>query len=83
MKHGCPVCGWPELDHSPRDASGAPSYEICPSCGYEFGYDDDRDGVTYEMARRRWVTGGMRWWSASRLAPAGWNAQEQLKRTGF
>jgi hypothetical protein len=28
--------------------------------------------------RRRWIERGMRWWSASRPAPAGWGPRAQL-----
>ncbi|MEI9894419.1 MAG: hypothetical protein WDN28_11190 [Chthoniobacter sp.] len=80
MKHPCPVCGWPELHESPRSASGAASFELCPCCGFEFGFDDDDHGLSYDEARARWIAGGMKWWSPSRLAPAGWNASEQLAR---
>lgn len=83
MKHTCPVCGWPELHAPPRSASGAPSFELCPCCGFEFGYDDDDQGVTYEQARTRWTAGGMEWWSDSRPAPATWDAARQLARAGL
>ena len=83
MKHLCPVCGWPELAEPPRNAAGAASFEICPCCGFEFGFDDDDRGLTYDAARARWVAGGMKWWSASRPAPAGWEASEQVGRAGF
>jgi hypothetical protein len=83
MKYVCPVCGWPELAEAPRDESGAASFEICPCCGFEFGFDDDDQGTTYEVARARWVGEGTKWWSASRPAPADWKAVEQLDRAGF
>jgi hypothetical protein len=83
MKHSCPVCGWPELPKPPRHASGGASFELCPCCGFEFGYDDDAQGLTYAQARARWIADGMTWWSASRLAPPGWNAAQQLARAGF
>ena len=80
MKHTCPVCGWPELHEPPRNASGGASFEICPCCGFEFGFDDDDRGVTYEQARARWIAGGMKWWSTSRPAPARWDAAQQFAR---
>jgi hypothetical protein len=78
MKFRCPVCGWPELDKPPRSAPGGASYEICPCCGFEFGYDDDAKGLTFEEARKHWIAGGRKWWSASRPAPVGWDATRQL-----
>jgi len=83
MKHICPVCGWPDLHEPPRNTEGAASFEICVSCGFEFGFDDDDAGLTYDAARVRWVEGGMKWWSASCPAPAGWDPEEQLIRAGL
>ena len=83
MKHTCPVCGWPELREPPRTAEGAASFEICPSCGFEFGFDDDDWGLTYEAARAKWVEDGMKWWSAARAAPGRWRAGDQLTRAGL
>lgn len=53
----CPVCGygwlttkpyavWPppvgvEISPPYEDFLGAPSYEVCPQCGFEFGNDDN------------------------------------------
>ncbi len=78
MKHTCPVCGWPDLHEPPRNREGGASFEICPSCGFEFGFDDDDQGLTYEAARARWIAAGMKWWSGARAAPHGWNPAEQL-----
>ena len=83
MKYLCPVCGWPELHGAPRSVSGGASFELCPCCGFEFGVDDDDRGVTYAQARATWIADGMKWWSASRTAPAGWNAADQLARAGL
>ncbi len=78
MKYTCPVCGWPELQESPRSPTGAASFELCPCCGFEFGYDDDDQGVTYEEARARWIAGGMKWWSTTRSAPEDWDPVKQI-----
>jgi hypothetical protein len=80
MNYPCPVCGWPELNEPPRSPEGAASFEICPCCGFQFGYDDDARGQTYEQARIRWITSGTPWWSNSRPAPENWNASRQLAR---
>jgi hypothetical protein len=80
MPYICPVCGFPELQESPRSNSGGGSYEICPSCGFEFGVTDDDEGFTYRAWREKWVNQGMRWWAQSiRDAPTNWNPVEQLK----
>jgi hypothetical protein len=76
----CPVCGYPALREPPRAPSGGGSYEICPSCGFQFGVDDDDKGITYEDARKRWVTAGHRWQSRGMPAPGGWDAVKQLQK---
>jgi hypothetical protein len=35
----CPVCEYAGLHEPPYDESGWGSFEICPQCGTEFGYD--------------------------------------------
>lgn len=74
----CPVCGWPALELPPRPAS----YEICPSCGFEFGVTDDDEGETYESWRARWVEHGMQWSSRREPAPEGWDPHAQLQSLG-
>ncbi len=83
MKYPCPVCGWPELELPPRGEGGEASFEICPCCGFEFGYDDDSEGLTYGQARAQWIAGGMKWWSESRMAPVDWDAAGQLGRAAL
>ena len=77
----CPVCGYPGLDEPPRTEESGASYEICPSCGFEFGVTDEDRGISYEQWRREWIAGGMRWWSRRR-PPAGWDSQAQLRELG-
>jgi len=57
--HTCPVCGYPELDEPPRSSSGGGSDEICPSCGFQFGLDDEDGGIGYATWRERWIAAGM------------------------
>jgi hypothetical protein len=79
MSYVCPVCGFPELLESPRTSTGAGSDEICPSCGFQFGYDDDSEGITYEDWRAKWIRAGMPWFSTSTAPPPAWNPVEQLE----
>jgi hypothetical protein len=79
MSHQCPACGYPKLAEPPRSRSGGASYEICPSCGFQFGVSDDDAGLSYETWRGYWREGGMRWASKARPAPSGWNPEAQLK----
>ncbi|MBO0684969.1 MAG: hypothetical protein J2P45_17600 [Candidatus Dormibacteraeota bacterium] len=74
----CPVCGWPKLDEPARTAESGASYEICPSCGFQFGFSDEALGRTYEDWRREWVEAGMPWHSRGIRRPWGWNPKAQL-----
>lgn len=76
----CPVCGYPSLFEPPRSRSGGASYEICPSCGFQFGVSDDDEDFTYEGWRGRWVAGGMPWSSVSIPRPPDWDPAAQLAR---
>ena len=79
VKFRCPVCGYPDLDEPPRTASGGGSYEICDSCGFEYGVTDDDRGFTYEQWRTQWVAQGMPW-DADGLhpRPVDWDPKAQL-----
>ena len=79
-KYTCPVCGWPELKEMPRSREGGGSYEICPSCGFEFGVTDDDAGHSIGSWRAAWVARGMPWSSVGRKPPRGWDAAAQLRR---
>jgi RNA polymerase subunit RPABC4/transcription elongation factor Spt4 len=75
----CPVCGSRELTSPPYETwpppagavlsppyakqLGAPSYEVCPNCGFEFGNDDDPGTAparTFEDYRVEWIAEGRR-----------------------
>ncbi len=79
----CPVCGL--LLDDPTWAEGLPSFEICPCCGTQYGYDDCCGGdaaarpAWYRQARQAWVARGMRWWSSGK-PPNRWDAVSQLSR---
>ena len=77
MNHPCPVCGYPKLREKPRTTSGGGSFEICPSCGFQFGVTDDDEGYSYAQWRRRWKAKGMQW-SSEGMEPADWNTVAQL-----
>ncbi len=74
MKYPCPVCGY-YMEDPPRD------YNICPSCGTEFGYHDA--GRTHEELRNIWIKSGAEWWSPVDRKPERWNAYIQLLRAGL
>jgi hypothetical protein len=80
VTYTCPVCGYPALFEPPRSPkSGGGSYEICSSCGFEFGVTDDDEGYTYETWRQKWIDEGMQWYDP-KPQPAGWNPRDQLDR---
>ena len=76
MSFVCPVCGYPNLAEPPYDGT-SPSYEICPSCGTEFGYEDS--GRSHAELRHAWVDGGCRWWATYDKPPKGWDPLQQLR----
>lgn len=79
----CPVCGYPNLDETPRQEVSGASYEICPSCGFQFGVTDEDEGYSYEHWRQQWIDRGMPWWSNSRRPPEGWQPKHQLRNIGI
>ncbi len=78
MKFMCPVCGYALLEDEPRSQEGGGSYEICPSCGFQFGVSDEDEGFSYDQWRKQWIEDGMRWYSRGITPPPGWNPTEQL-----
>lgn len=79
MAHTCPVCGYPDLRDPPHGEDGGGSYEICPSCGFQFGVDDEDRDISYENWREGWVAAGMPWRSDGIRPPRGWDPAKQLK----
>jgi len=67
------------LAEQPRSESSGGSYEICSSCGFEFGVSDDDLGFTYEQWRQKWIDGGMIWNRGRTEPPISWNPVEQLR----
>ena len=65
----CPVCGF-EMEVPPSD------YNICSSCGTEFGHD--YTNADMPALRAAWIQTGPAWWSKYNLAPSGWNGMDQL-----
>jgi hypothetical protein len=84
----CPVCFEPILSAPPyatwppedlralrppyEDSLGRPSYEVCPSCGFEFGNDDNPGTaapMSFEDYRRDWRADGRPLFSGGRFMP--------------
>jgi hypothetical protein len=79
MSFICPVCGFPGLKEEPHPKTGGASDEICPSCFFQFGFDDDDRGISYEDWRAQWVRDGMPWRGKALLVPRKWDPQKQLE----
>ena len=77
MKYTCPVCHFPDLIEPPRGKSGGGSFEICPSCGFQFGVSDDDLGFTHAQWRAKWLEAGAKW-SSHQTPPTDWNGAAQL-----
>lgn len=67
----CLVCGY-GMDDPPRD------YNICPSCGTEYGVNDVNS--TYSELRKAWLKTGPTWWSTTDPRPEGWSPSRQLAK---
>jgi len=76
----CPSCGYCYLKLPPHRNPGGASYEICPCCGIQFGYDDDDRGITYAQWLEDWIVKGMPWFSKSIPPPKGWVPEDQLSQ---
>jgi hypothetical protein len=76
----CPVCGFNKLEESPYD-NGSASFEICSCCGFQFGFDDDDQGYSFESYREDWIKRGFPFFSSHKKPPI-WNVeamQQQLR----
>jgi ribosomal protein L37E len=82
VNYTCAVCGYPALEEEPRPPSGGGSYEICPSCGFQFGVTDDDEQISYEAWRARWIRDGCPWSGIGIRPPDGWSPHEQMYGAG-
>ena len=78
MTYMCPVCGYPGLQEPPRGEATGGSYEICPSCGFQFGVSDDDLGISDGQWRQDWIAAGMPWRSIGVDQPPDWNPTTQV-----
>lgn len=71
----CRVCGY-ELSFSPWGEDGeSPTWDICPCCGTEFGYEDCTR-ASARKKREKWISSGKKWFK-EREKPTDWNYEEQ------
>lgn len=80
MTYKCPVCNYGGLFEKPYDEDGIGSDEICPCCGFQFGYDDfPEKGRQISQWRENWRINGCKWFSKQRMPPENWNLKKQLQ----
>ena len=80
MGYKCLVCFYNDLYDLPYDEDGIASDEICPCCGFQYGYDDfKRDSTVYSEWRIGWMDSGFKWFSKGRKPPKDWNPKEQIE----
>lgn len=77
--HICPVCGFSKLEEPPYDSKGYPTYVVCSCCGYEFGFDDSSNKMTFEEYREKWVDEGFKFFSKE-YKPQNWSKSMMLKQ---
>nr|WP_314499692.1 hypothetical protein [uncultured Chryseobacterium sp.] len=76
-EHNCRVCGL-YIDDAPWGENGdCPTYEICPCCGVEFGYEDYTIEST-KMYREKWLEKGAKWFDKSEK-PEVWDRIKQFE----
>ena len=73
----CKVCGYPKLHDEPEYAD-----EMCPSCAFEYGYDDRDLGIPYEEWREKWIAKGIPWEADINYKPENWDPRRQLLTIG-
>lgn len=78
----CSICGYPLGDYSPWGDDGKmPTYDICPCCGVEWGYEDYTPESRKEY-RNKWIVAGAKWFDPQKK-PANWNLEKQLRNIGY
>lgn len=75
--YNCRVCGLC-LDDPPWGHDGrCPSYEYCPCCGVEFGYQDANASGACNY-RQKWLDDGAKWAEPAQRPPD-WNPDAQIE----
>ena len=87
----CPVCGYPGLEEADPNCGSCLQflgyYEICPSCGTEFGSDVEASNPeelqkSIEQCRIKWISEGHNWFSKITKLPADWDWKRELRAIG-
>lgn len=80
MGYKCLICNYDGLFEEPY-SNGIASDEICPCCGFQYGYDDfdDNKDKLYENWREKWISNGCKWYSRGRKPPENWDVNKQMR----
>jgi len=78
-KYRCPVCGFDGLREEPFNSSNEPSHEICPCCGFEFGFDGGNDQRIFTKFRQNWINNGAKWFMPG-LKPQDWDKKNKQEK---
>lgn len=87
QQYVCRVCGLdlqsiPEylatVDNEPFYQDGYPTFNICPCCNSESGYEDT-SVVNAQRARQYWIEGGQLW-SQPQFRPPDWGQAAQSRQ---
>lgn len=73
----CRICGLYSEDKPWGEDGHCPTYDICPCCGCEFGYED----CTFESAinyRKQWIENGVKWFDL-KYKPEDWDLEKQMQ----
>ena len=90
--HVCLVCGFEGLEEPIFvDGEYTKTYEICPCCGFEYGFSEDHDvihgfitipeeflEVAFQLYRKKWIEEGMRIFSPEAI-PENTRNKDNLK----
>ena len=80
-EHFCRICGLYIEDKPWGEDGNCPTYEYCPCCGVEFGYQD----YTIESAinyRKQWIANGSKW-ADLKEKPENWSLEEQISHIPY
>lgn len=73
----CHVCGRDQGFEPWGKDKETPTFDICPCCGVQFGYEDFTLEGTKEF-REDWLATGAKWFDPE-FKPTHWSLEEQMK----
>ncbi len=76
-EHFCRICGLYSEDKPWGEDGNCPTYDICPCCGGEFGYEDCTVESTIDY-RKQWIENGAKWFDL-KYKPEDWDLEKQMQ----